>query len=149
MANDVQANAATTAGAVFATFNVSSVQTPVSLTGHKNVVTLRTNFTAAQTNVALVTPTSGSALAILEVFVATDNAGTTSPSIRIGTGATTPTGAGCVYSHPGLPSGFQGGRGNGGGILAIGATDAPLRVTSTVATGGSIDVLVSYVEVQL
>lgn len=149
MANNVTANPGS-GGATFATFNSAAlVNTPVSIGGHQAAVSTRANYTSAQTNTALKTPTSGKRLICTRVRVAADNANSVDVAVVIGfAAATTPTGAGVAYSHPGLPSGLSDGDGNGGGILAIGGVDEPLLITSEVATGGSIDVIVTTIEVE-
>jgi hypothetical protein len=118
---------------------------PVSV-GNTSTITLRTAITATQTNAALVTQAPGGQLVITEVSVAAANANTEDCSVRIGLGAsTTPTGAGVVFAHPGMASGFYCSRGNGAGLLGVGADGEDLRITTSTISGTvALDVVVSY-----
>jgi hypothetical protein len=121
---------------------------PFVLCGHPNVVTLRANYTAAQTNAAIVTIASGK-LVVTEISVLASNANTANVQVRIGfAAATTPTTTGVVLTHPGVAAGSGYSRGNGSGILGVGADGEDLRITSSVPTSGSIDVLVTYFEIE-
>jgi len=118
---------------------------PFVIGGYPNLVTLRTNYTGAQTDAAIVTVGAGTKIAVTQVQVTVDNAVTTTPSIRIGFGtANTPTTVGVVASHPGVAGGGGFTRGDGSGVIGIGADNEDLRCTCTVPTSGSIDVCVSY-----
>lgn len=122
---------------------------PFMIGGHPNIITLRTNYTSAQTNAALVTVSAGTKIVVTRCSVLADNANTVDVAVRIGFAtATTPTGAGTVLSHPGISRGSGVVEGNGAGILGIGADDEDLRITSEVPTGGSIDVMVSYYTIE-
>ena len=122
---------------------------PFVIGGHPNIITLRTNYTGAQTNAALVTVATGLKIVVTECSVLADNANTVNVQARVGFAtATTPTGAGTVLSHPGIAPGSGVGRGNGSGMIGVGADDEDLRITSTVPTGGSIDVMVSYYTIE-
>jgi hypothetical protein len=114
--------------------------------GHPDVVTQRTTFTAAQTNVALVTVSAGTKIVVTQVQVTVDNASTVFPLVRIGFAtATTPTTTGVVASHPGVASGGGFTRGDGSGILGVGADDEDLRITTVGLVGGNgCDVVVTY-----
>lgn len=113
--------------------------------GHLNVVTVRKNAAGAQTNVALVTVAAGTQIVVTECEVLVDRACTVDVQARIGFGAaTTPTTTGVVLTHPGIGPGSGVIRGNGAGILGIGADGEDLRITNSVPTDGSIDSLVSY-----
>lgn len=120
--------------------------------GHPNIVTSRTTYSAAaQTDVAIGpgTVAPGTKVVVTQVQVTVSNATTATPAVRIGFGATnTPTGAGVVITHPGIPGGGGVSRGDGSGILGIGADGEELRVTSDAATGGVMDVLVSYFTIE-
>lgn len=122
---------------------------PFFMGGHPNTKTLRVNYTAAQTNAAIITETAGMACVVTQIQVVASNANTVSPSVLIGFGtATTPTGDQVVLAHPGVPPGGGCSRGDGSGLIAIGASDEDLRITSSVPTGGSIDVVVTYYQIE-
>jgi hypothetical protein len=114
--------------------------------GHPNVVTLRATYAAsAQTDTALVTVSTGTKIVVTQAQVTVSNATTATPSVIIGFGtANTPTTTGVVLAHPGIPGGGGVSRGDGSGILGIGADNEDLRITAGAATGGTLDVVVSY-----
>jgi hypothetical protein len=114
--------------------------------GHPNIVTLRATYAASpQTDTALVTVSAGTKIVVTQVQVTVSNPTTATPSVIIGFGtANTPTTTGVVMAHPGIPGGGGVSRGDGSGILGIGADDADLRITAGAATGGALDVVVSY-----
>ena len=115
------------------------------MSGHPNTQTVRANYTAAQTNTAIVTVATGLKIVVTRVTVAASKANTVNTSVVIGFAtATTPTTTGVVAAHPNIDPGGGFSTGSGGGILGVGADDEDLRITSSVPTGGSIDVLVSY-----
>jgi hypothetical protein len=118
---------------------------PFVIGGHPNIVTLRTNYTAAQTNAALITVSAGTKIVVTRCSVLADNANSVDVQARVGFAtATTPTTTGVVLSHPGIAAGSGVVEGDGSGILGVGADDEDLRITSEVPTSGSIDVMVSY-----
>jgi len=113
--------------------------------GHPNVVTVRANYTAAQTNAAVVAVSAGAKIVVTRCSALLDNACSVDVQVRIGfAAATTPTTTGVLLSHPGVAAGSGVVEGNGAGILGIGADDEDVRITSEVPTGGSLDVVVSY-----
>lgn len=117
---------------------------PFVIGGAPNVVTVRANYTTAQTDTAVVTITSGK-IVCTRCSITVDNACSVDVQARVGFGTTnTPTTTGVVLSHPGIAAGSGVIEGNGGGILGVGADGEDLRITSTVPTGGSIDVVASY-----
>jgi hypothetical protein len=123
---------------------------PFVIGGHPNVKTVRLNFTAAQTNTAIVTVSTGTKIVVTQVQVTVDNASTVFPQVIIGFAtATTPTTTGVVASHPGVPAGGGFTRGDGSGILGIGADDEDLRITTTGTVGGNgCDVVCSYYTIE-
>lgn len=122
---------------------------PFVVGGHPNSVCRRDNFTAAQTDTALVTVSAGTKIVVTRVTVTADNANTVDVAVRIGFGtANTPTGAGVVASHPGVPAGGGFTVGDGTGILGVGADNEDLRVTCEVPTTGSIDVVITYYTIE-
>jgi hypothetical protein len=124
--------------------NVAGV--PFMIGGHPNVQTIRANYTAAQTNAAIVSTTEK--LVVTRVSVTADNANTVDVQVRIGfAAATTPTTTGVLLSHPGIAPGSGVVEGSGAGMLGVGAAGEDIRITSEVPTTGSIDVVVSYYEI--
>lgn len=124
-------------------FNRAGV--PWVIGGHPNVVTVEAEYTAAQTNTAIVTVSSGSKIVITAIQVTCDNANTVDVGLRVGFGATTtPTTTGVVLSHPGIAPGSGVVRGDGSGILGVGADGEDLRITSEVPTSGAIRVVATY-----
>lgn len=113
---------------------------------HPNVLTLEAAYTSAQTDTALVGSISaGTAVVVTQVQAVCDEANTVGVGIRVGFGATnTPTTTGVLLTHPGMVPGSGISRGDGMGILGIGASGDEVRVTCEVPTGGSIRVLISY-----
>lgn len=120
-------------------------RTPFYLGGHPNTVTLEAAYTAAQTDAAIITISTGQKIVITQIHVTADNANTVDVGFRIGFGtASTPTTTGVVVSHPGLAAGSGVVIGDGSGIIGIGADNADLRITSEVPTTGSLRVVVKY-----
>jgi len=122
---------------------------PFVIGGHPNIVTVRANYTGAQTNAAVVTVAAGLKIVVTRCSVMADNANTVDVQVRIGFAtATTPTTTGVVLSHPGIAPGSGVVEGDGSGMLGVGADDEDLRITSEVPTTGSIDVVVSYFTIE-
>lgn len=123
---------------------------PFVMGGHPNVQTSRTQFTSAQTNVALLTVASGLKIVVTAIQVTLDNASTVFPSVRIGFGtASTPTGAGVIAAHGGVPAGGGFSRGDGSGIIGVGADDEDLRITTVgAATGNGVEVVTTYYTIE-
>jgi len=118
---------------------------PWVIGGHPNVITHRVNYTAAQTDAAIITVSAGTKIVVTRISVASDNATTVDVAFLIGfAAASTPTGAGVVLAHPGLSGGESITVGDGSGILGVGADGEDLRITSEVPTTGSVDCTVSY-----
>jgi len=122
---------------------------PWVIGGHPNIITLRANYTTAQTDAAIVTVAPGTKIVVTRCSVLVDNACSVDVQVRIGFAtATTPTSTGVILSHPGIAAGSGVVEGSGSGILGIGADNEDLRITSQVPTGGSIDVVVSYYTIE-
>ena len=122
---------------------------PFVVGGHPNVIPHRVNYTAAQTDTAIITVSSGTKIVVTRILATADNANTVDVAVRIGFGAaTTPTGAGVLAAHPGIPAGAGFATGDGSGILGVGADGEDLRITSEVPTSGSIDVTISYYPIE-
>jgi hypothetical protein len=118
----------------------------VVLGGSVDVVTIEAAYAAsAQTDTALVTVSAGTAIVVTQIQALCDEANTVGVGFRVGfAAANTPTTTGVVLTHPGVVPGSGVSRGDGAGILGIGASGEDLRVTAEAATGGSIRFLVTY-----
>lgn len=121
-----------------------------TLGGHPNTLNASIQVTdadGAQTDTAIITVSAGTAIVVTAIEIAADNANTADVSVRVGFGtANTPAAdaAGLVAFHPGAPAGGGLVKGNGSGIIGIGASNEDLRVTCEDPTGGSIDINVTY-----
>lgn len=123
--------------------NVAGI--PFALSGHPNIITRRDNYTAAQTDTAIVSVAGGAKIVVVSVTVAADAANSVKPAVRLGFGATnTPTGAGTYLSHPGVPAG--GGIREAGAVA--GADGEDWRITCAVPTGGSLDIVTKYFTIE-
>jgi hypothetical protein len=123
---------------------------PFHIGGHPNILSLRLQFTAAQTNTAIITAAAGNKIIVTSFQVTLDNASTVFPSVRIGFGVTTtPTTTGVIGAHGGVPAGGGFGRGDGSGIIGMGADDEDLRITTVgAATGNGMEVVVTYYTIE-
>ena len=122
---------------------------PFVIGGHMNVVTLEAAYTAAQTNAAVVTIAGGLVIVVTQIAALCDNANSVDVGLRVGFAtATTPTTTGVVLTHPGIAGGSGYSRGDGSGILGVGADGEDLRITSEVPTGGSLRILVTYYTIE-
>ena len=124
---------------------------------HMNVQSIeftQADADGAQTDVALITVSAGTKIAVTQVQVLADQANTVETSVRIGIAAatlsaasTTPV-AGIVLSHPGLVPGSGISRGDGMGILYVGGDGLDLRITISDPVGGNNVVVVSYFTIE-
>ena len=122
---------------------------PFVIGGHPNIVTIEAAYTAAQTDTAIVTISTGLKIVVTQIQFVCDNANTVDVGVRVGFGtANTPTTTGVVLTHPGVAAGSGVSRGDGSSIVGVGADNEDLRVTSEVPTTGSCRVLVSYYTVE-
>lgn len=124
---------------------------PFVLGGHPNIVTIEAEYTAAQTNTAIVTVSSGLKIVVTAITAIVSAATTVTVGLRVGFAATTtPTTTGVVLTHPGILalSGSGIGEGHGGGIIGVGADGEDLRITSDVPTTGALRVRVSYFTIE-
>lgn len=124
---------------------------PFVIGGHPNVQSIKhTTITTAVTNAAIITVAAGTKIVVTSFQVTLDNASTVFPSVTIGFGtASTPTTTQVIGAHGGVPAGGGFGRGDGSGIIGIGADDEDLRVTTVGnATGNGIQIVVSYYTIE-
>lgn len=122
---------------------------PFHIGGHPNIVTVEAAYTAAQTDTAIVTVSTGTIIVVTAIALTLDEATTVGVGCRVGFGtANTPTTTGVVATHPGLVPGGGIVQGDGSGILGIGADNEDLRITSEVPTGGSLRVKVTYFTIE-
>lgn len=122
---------------------------PFVIGGHPNIITIRANAAIAQTDVAIVTVGAGAKIVVTAAAILIAHSTTVDVSAIVGFGAaTTPTTTGVVVSHPGIAPGSGYNRGDGSGILGIGADGEDLRITNSVPTTGSITALISYYTIE-
>jgi hypothetical protein len=117
------------------------------LPGNINTITLKhTTITTAVTDAAVITVSSGTRIVVTAFTITLDNASTVFPTVLLGFGATnTPTTTGVLGAHGGVPAGGGFSRGDGSGILGIGADNDDLRITTTGnATGNGLQLIVTY-----
>lgn len=119
--------------------------------GVDSMVTTEYLWTSAQTNDPIVTVSAGTVIYVTQVQVTIDEATTVGVGFRIGFGDTLPTAptdgnavAGYLASHRGLVPGSGLSRGDGCGILGIGADGENLSITSEATTSGSGSAVITY-----
>jgi hypothetical protein len=120
---------------------------PFVMGGHPNVQTIKhTTITTAVTNAAVISVSAGEKIVVTAFQITLDNASTVFPSVLLGFAtATTPTTTQVIGAHGGVPAGGGFGRGDGSGIIGIGADDEDLRITTTGnATGNGLQLVVTY-----
>ena len=117
---------------------------PFVLGGHPNIQSSE-YFTSGAITDDNILPAiaAGSAYVITGIMVTCSNANVTSPSVRIGFGTANVPSQGAtnadavakvILSHPGIAPGSGVVKGNGSGIIGIGASDEELRLTCTTPT---------------
>lgn len=124
---------------------------PWVIGGHPNVVTLKhTTITTAVTDAAIITVSAGTKIVVTAITATLDNASTVFPTLLVGFGtASTPTTTGVILAHGGVPAGGGVSRGDGSGIIGIGADNEDLRVTTTGnATGNGLQIVVTYYTIE-
>lgn len=113
-----------------------------------DIVTFEASYTTTQTNLAIVSVSSGSRIVLTQAQAIVSADTSVNVNFRIGFGASlTPTaGTGVVLTHPGIlaSSGSGVSRGDGSGVIGIGGDGEDLRITNSVPTGGELRVLISY-----
>ena len=128
---------------------------PFVLGGHPNIISVEYLWTTAQTNDAIVTVGAGAKVVVTQVQVTIDEATTVGVGFRIGFGDTLPSAptdgtavAGYIASHRGLVPGAGLSRGDGGGILGVGADGENLSITAEAPTSGSASAVISYFTIE-
>jgi hypothetical protein len=124
---------------------------PFVMGGHPNIQTVKhTTITTAVTNAAVITCSTGTRIVVTSFMITLDNASTVFPTVLLGFAtATTPTTTGVIGAHGGVPAGGGFGRGDGSGIIGIGADDEDLRITTTGnATGNGLQLVVTYYTIE-
>lgn len=116
------------------------------MTYFANTQTFEAEYTSAQTDTIIITAGATQKIAVTQVMATLDEATTVNGvGFRVGLGTpATPTAAGVVLSHAGLPPGEKAERGTGAGVLAEGDFNEDLRITCEAPTGGTLRVVVSY-----
>lgn len=120
------------------------------------VITKSWVFTDAQTDFALTIPELDGThrIGIVWAKAKCANSNTVDVSVRAGLAATTlpavsnnsATGAdGMFFEDGGLPPGGGETNANGGSLLAVGGYNVGPRLTCSVATGGSLRIILAYV----
>ena len=109
--------------------------------GDADVITRRDNYTAAQTDTAIVSVSAGTKIVVVSMTAVLGGNATVKAAIRVGFGAAnTPTSAGVYLSHPNVVAGS----GVAERIPVVGADGEDLRITCAVPTGDSFDVVTKY-----
>lgn len=130
---------------------------PWVIGGHPNIQTVEYRWTTAQTNDAVVSVTAGTRVVVTAAVVAIDSATTVAVAVRVGFGTTDAlptlptdgnTAVGVFISHQGIVPGSGVARGDGSGILAIGADGEDLLITAGAATSGDGRLCVSYYTIE-
>jgi hypothetical protein len=124
---------------------------PFIIGGHPNTQTVKhTTITTAVTDAAIITVGAGVKIVVTAITVTLDNASTVFPTLLVGFGtANTPTTTGVILAHGGVPAGGGVSRGDGSGMLGIGADNEDLRVTTTGnATGNGLQIVVTYFTIE-
>lgn len=131
---------------------------PFTLGGHPNIITRTVHIAdadGAQTNASMVgTIAAGTKVAVTHIMVTVDQATTAATAVKIGFGATTlpadsATGVdGVLLQHAGIAPGSGVVKGDGSGLLGIGADGEELRLTCEDPAGGALDVTFSYFTIE-
>lgn len=131
-------------------WNANRAGIPFVLGGHPNLQTQNIQITdadGAQTDTAIVTVSAGTAIVVTMIDVMASNANTVNVSTRVGFGTANTPAADALQMllfHPGVPPGGGAVKGNGAGIIGIGASNEDVRLTCDDPVSGSISIIVTY-----
>lgn len=127
---------------------------PFMMGGSPDVQCPEWKFTSAQTDVKIITVSSGTKIVVTKISVMVSKTSTsTSTAVRVGFGASTlPTvtsnsatpAAGIVFDHGGIVPGSGATEGTGAGIIGVGADGEDLIITCGAATTGGVTVRITY-----
>jgi hypothetical protein len=124
---------------------------PFCIGGHPNIISVKhTTITTAVTDAAIITVAAGAKIVVTGICATLDNASTVFPTLLVGFGtANTASTTGVILAHGGVPAGGGVNRGDGSGIIGIGADNEDLRVTTTGnATGNGLQIVVTYYTIE-
>ncbi len=129
---------------------------PFTIGGHPNIIRRSHVFADAdnaQTNAALLTISTGSKIVITHISCKADSTNTVGVSVKIGFGtasisAASSSGTVGIVLEGVIAAGGELSAGNGSGIIAIGADNEDLRITSDDPTTGAIRVTYSYYTIE-
>lgn len=135
-------------------FNRAGV--PFVMGGHPNVQTIEYRWTTAPTDDDIILVGAGTKIVVTSLLLTLDEATTVGVKARVGFGtASVPaepadqaTVAGILLSHGGVVPGGGISRGDGSGILGVGADGEDLRITATAPTTGEAHLIVSYYTIE-
>lgn len=131
---------------------VSRIGQVFTIGGHPNVTCKEFIAETAQSDTAIITPNANQKIVITSIEASLDADANVSVGLRVGFGEdSVPTQpadgesvSGMALSHAGLTNGSCYVRGNGTGIVAVGAASQSLRVSCSDPTGGQLRILVTY-----
>jgi hypothetical protein len=129
---------------------------PFVMGGHPNVITRSATIDdadGAQTDASLLTVAGGAKIVITSIGAACSSSNTGSVAVRIGFGAASvpaasEAGTAAVLLEGKFAAGGGWQRGNGSGILGVGADGEDLRITCDDPAGGSLFVTFSYYTIE-
>jgi hypothetical protein len=129
---------------------------PFVIGGHPNVITRSATIDdadGAQTNASLLTVSAGSKIVVTSVSASCASSNSGAVAVRIGfatatLGAASESGTDGILLEGNFAAGGGHQRGNGAGILGIGADNEDLRITCDDPAGGSLFVTFSYYTIE-
>ncbi len=129
---------------------------PFMIGGHPNVITRSATIDdadGAQTDASLLTISAGSKIVVTAISATCASTNSGGVAVRIGFAASTlaaasETGAAGILLEGKFPAGGGNQKGNGGGILGVGADGEDLRITCDDPAGGSLYVTFSYYTIE-